>query len=99
VGGGHKGTELVEVLEGFGALGDGGRRTSGRAEEVSVATIMVGERTAERAAGTATASSVAVTVRLVMPGVESTGGRWRCPSILHNGYDDGSSRMGSSMSV
>lgn len=90
---------MVEVPEGFGALGGDGRRTSGPGEEVSVATIMVGERTAERAAGTATASSVAVTVRLVIQGVGSTGGRWRWPSILHNGYDDGSSRMGSSMSV
>lgn len=73
---GSKGVELVEVPDGFGALGDDGRRTSGPAEEESVATNMVGEMTAERAAGTATASSVAVAVRLVVPGVESTGRGW-----------------------
>ena len=72
---GSKGVELVEVPDGFGALGDDGRRTSSPAEE-SVATNIVGEMTAERVAGTATASSVAVAVRLVVPGVESTGRGW-----------------------
>ena len=76
MGCGSKGVELVEVPGGFGALGDDGRRTSGPAEEKSVATTIVGEMTAERVAGTGTATSVAVAVRLVVPGVESTGRRW-----------------------